>query len=213
MSSPGPAAPRKATSMLKDPDQLEQRLVRLERQLEQIEYALRTIDLHIAAIENSIVFRILRRFGRPVLDMKTRAVRWLHKLNANQGSSIVSRAVQKSYTLWAGQQPPPALPELTAAPSFHILLRLAQPKREWLEEAIASVSAQTYANWRLTIFGECDPALAAYLASVAASEPRIVVLPSDSGTADDCNRAVDSCKADYLMVLRECDRLAPDALH
>ena len=55
---------------MSDRDPLEARLARLEQRLRQFEYNQRMMDVHITSLENSIIFRILRRVGRPLLNAK-----------------------------------------------------------------------------------------------------------------------------------------------
>jgi siroheme synthase (precorrin-2 oxidase/ferrochelatase) len=44
-------------------EQLEKHIAQLERRIRRLEYTQRTLDMHIATLENSLVFRILGRVG------------------------------------------------------------------------------------------------------------------------------------------------------
>ena len=94
-----------------DSNHLERRLAQMELRIHQLEYALRTTDAHVAAIERSVIFRILRRVGRPILDAKALAAHWLGRMPLLNGFGA------KAYADWLNRQSTTdPLPELTACP-------------------------------------------------------------------------------------------------
>lgn len=200
-----------------DPDQLEKRLDRLERRQKQLEYSLGTADAHIAALENSIVFRVLRRVGRPALDAKTRAAQWLRESRFHRWRLRFFPGAQSAYASWINRyESVEQLPALARSPCFSILISVSQPRREWLEEAIASVRVQTYASWELSICYDPSlaPWLAEYLTAVERSDNRIhtIALPRNAGISAALNQAATLTNGDYLLVLHDSGRFAPDAL-
>ena len=203
--------------IVNDPDQVEKRLAQMEQRLKQLEYSLRTADVHIAALENSIIFRVLRRVGRPLLDAKARAAKWLKHSPFHSWYYRFFPAIHSSYASWIQRESAEPLPAPAGSPCFSILMRVSQPRRDWLEDAITSLRVQTYAFWELRI---CyDPAsvpwLVDYLAEVQRSDDRIqtIPLPQHGGISAALNQAATVASGDYLLVLHDADRFAPDALH
>ncbi len=199
-----------------DPNPLEKRLAELERRVKQLEYCQRTSDAHIAALENSIIFRILRRAGRPLLDAKTRAGRWLKQSPFRRWYAWFVPSDQSSYLSWMKQEVTETPPPLVTTPTFSILMSIRAPWRERLEEAIGSVRNQPYQRWNLCICCEAaaEPWVGEYLAVLAASDERIHIVRSfgDAGISPGLNRAATLARGDYLLVLGDCDRLADNAL-
>ncbi|MDR3702235.1 MAG: glycosyltransferase [Candidatus Sulfopaludibacter sp.] len=199
------------------PGPVEKRLAELEQRVKQLEYCQRTADAHIAALENSIIFRILRRAGRPLLDAKTRAGRWLKQSPFRKWYSWFVPSDQSSYLSWMKHEAAEALPPLAATPTFSILMSVREPRREWLEEAIGSVRNQPYRHWNLCICRDAasEPWVTEYLAGLAGSDERIRTVggPWDAGISTALNRAAALAGGDYLLVLGDCDRLAANVLH
>jgi len=85
-----------------------------------------------------------------------------------------------------------------------------------LEQAIASVRAQTVAAWELILVDDCssDPAVRDVLRAAAAADPRIRVIEREVNghivTAS--NDAVAAATADWIALFDHDDVLAPDAL-
>jgi len=200
-----------------DPDLLEKRLAELERRVKQLEYCQRTADAHIAALENSIIFRILRRAGRPLLDAKTRAGRWLKQSPFRRGYAWFVPSDQSSYLSWMKHEGAETPPPLVTTPRFSILMSVREPRREWLDEAITSVRNQPYRHWELCICcdASAEPWVSEYLAAATCTDERIRTVrgPENAAIATALNRAATLAGGDYLLVLRDCDRFAPNMLH
>lgn len=85
----------------------------------------------------------------------------------------------------------------------------------YVGEAIESVLAQTFGEWRLTVFengpggGEIERAVAPYL-----SDPRVAYRPSGEELTVDANftRAIRHGSAEYVALLHDDDRWHPDFL-
>lgn len=198
-----------------DHDQYEARLQRLEQRLRQLEYNQRTLDAHVAVIERSIIFRVLRRIGRPILDVKTRTLAWLAR---SPLAFVVRRLPGRTdpYTLLIENAPAERPPSVAAPLSFCILLTLREPRRDWLDETIASVRSQSHSCWQLRICHDAAPGnwLSDYLERAAAADCRIHLTRTDKelGAVDALNYAVSSAASNYLFLIDPGDRLAPDAL-
>ncbi len=198
-------------------DRLEKRLEELERRIKQLEYSLHTADNHISAIENSVIFRTLRRVGRPILDARTRAVHWLRQTRFHGWYSRFAPADQSSYAAWMKHEETVQPPALADTPHLAILMHVVNPRREWLEDAVTSVRSQSYGEWELWISVDegLERWVTACLSTAASEDPRIHVLeiPTGRGIAAGLNRAAAEARSDYLLVLGSSDRLAADALH
>jgi GT2 family glycosyltransferase len=125
----------------------------------------------------------------------------------------------------AAPAPPPPTPQPagTAAPLANgsgplisVLTPVHDPPPQLLEEAIASVRAQTYTHWELCLVddGSTDPAITAALQRHAASDPRIHLTRHDhaQGISAATNAALQSATGDYIALLDHDDTLTPDAL-
>jgi GT2 family glycosyltransferase len=193
-----------------DSRHLERRLAQMERRIHQLEYALRTTDAHVAALERSVIFRILRRVGRPILDAKARAGHWLGRM------PLLERFGANSYADWVDRQSPDPLPDLAASPSFSVLIQAIGSRREGVEESVASVRSQTYGCWELRIcYDGVGPSwISEYVRSLERADRRIQGIPSDGESRSAAfNRAATLSTGDYVLMLGEGDRLAQDALH
>jgi hypothetical protein len=77
------------------------------------------------------------------------------------------------YQWWLKQESRVKPLPLRTTPRFSVLLEVSQPRRGWLEEAVASVRSQTYPDWELHITNRADePWVKSYLDELA-SDPRI----------------------------------------
>ena len=188
----------------------------------------RALDARLFAVEHSGVFRWVRAMGGFFgATRRTLGRRLLHsplhplylKLRGRQ-----SRDPQ--YECWVSQEQG-ALPsfdwhrwrgvQFERQPLFSILMPVYRPKREWLEQAVESIKAQSYSHWELCV---CDNAsgeawLPVYFSELAQSDPRIrfASLPERAGIAGATNRAAGLASGDYCGFLDQDDTLSPYALH
>jgi len=200
-----------------DRDPLEARLARLEQRLRQFEYNQRMMDVHITSLENSIIFRALRRVGRPLLNAKVWVIQRLMRPPFRGMYLRLFPPDPRPYTSWMEHEAVGELPKLTALPLFTILLPIYKAQREWLEEAVASVRGQSYSSWELRICQSRSPEpwLADFLAAAVASDPRISTTCTigEFSTSRALNQAATEGTGSYLLALDPNDRLSPDALH
>ncbi|MGH9631828.1 MAG: glycosyltransferase family 2 protein, partial [Bryobacteraceae bacterium] len=102
-------------------------------------------------------------------------------------------------------------------PCVSILLPVHNPRKEWLQEAIDSVTGQSYSNWQLCI---CDDAsqeawVYDYLHERAEAELRIRLFcsPHALGISGALNHAAVLSTGEYAGFLDHDDVLSPAALH
>ncbi len=97
-----------------------------------------------------------------------------------------------------------------------MLTPVHDPPPHMLEEAIASVTAQTYPHWELCLVddGSTNPQIIAALQRHAASDPRIHLTRHDTphGIAQATNAALHQATGHYIALLDHDDTLTPDAL-
>jgi GT2 family glycosyltransferase len=101
-------------------------------------------------------------------------------------------------------------------PLISVLMPVHDPPLEMLEEAIASVTGQTYAHWelRLTDDGSTRPEITQALQRHASSDPRIHLTRHEraEGISAATNRALAMATGTYIALLDHDDTLTLDAL-
>ena len=184
------------------------------------------LDRHITAIEDSRIFRLLRRLGGLLLGWKARAGQALFR-SPFHGLYLKLHppGEDAAYTLWVDREtasrPAAEWYRSRAAgfsfqPVFSILLPVHAPPREWLEQAVQSVLHQTYPHWELCV---CDDAsqswVCDYFQKLAQDEPKLRFIHSAEhlGIAGALNRARSLATGEYYAFLDQDDELAPGALH
>ena len=105
---------------------------------------------------------------------------------------------------------------VTHGPKISILLPIYRSPVVYLERAILSVLAQTYANWELCIVDDCsrETALTDVVMRFCAADPRITFAGArrNGGIAAATNRALDLATGDYVALFDHDDMLTVDAL-
>lgn len=103
-----------------------------------------------------------------------------------------------------------------ARPRFSLLLPLYSPPREFLDEAIRSVTGQDYAEWELCIVDDASPDAShlPMLEAFAAAQPRARLhrRAANGGIAAATNDALAMATGDFCIFLDQDDVLAPGAL-
>jgi len=114
---------------------------------------------------------------------------------------------------------PPCAPATRASrgtPLISVLVPVHDPPVGMLDEAIASVTAQTFGEWDLCLVddGSSDPGVIAALERHARSDPRIKLMRNDTprGISEATNTAIAHATGDYIALLDHDDTLAHDAL-
>ncbi len=188
-------------------------------------------SLEDEAVEPSLLYRLLRYVGRVAETQKKKAGQLLlhspfHPLYLRTFGRPTVRATEIEYAQWVsaeeGRWPSwQGHQEIAAGwpfqPTISILLPTYQPRKEWLEQAIASVKAQSYEKWQLCI---CDDAsseswIREYLQTEAATDPRICVTfrETNGGISAALNGAGELAAGEYVTFLDHDDVLHPFALH
>ena len=116
----------------------------------------------------------------------------------------------------AGSGPPLELSSPTDRPLISVLTPVHDPPLEMLEEAIASVRGQTFADWELCLVddGSTKPEIIAALEHHAAADPRIHLRRRDQagGISTATNTALELATGQYIALLDHDDTLTTDAL-
>ena len=214
-------------------DHLEDLVLRLEEERiegiqwrKKLEHNQRVMDVHIAAIEESLIFRLLRRLGAPLLAWKAKAGQaLLHSPFHGLYLKLRPPGRDTAYALWVDQEVasrPTAewyrcrLNEFSCRPVFSVLLPVHAPPRKWLEQAVQSVLNQTYPHWELCV---CDDAsegwVREYFHEIMQGEAKIRFVHSAKhlGISGTLNQARSLATGDYFAFLDQDDLLSPYALH
>jgi GT2 family glycosyltransferase len=109
-----------------------------------------------------------------------------------------------------------APPRPFSTPLISVLTPVHDPLPHMLEEAIASVLEQTFANWELCLVddGSTNPEIIAALERYAAADPRIRLNRRETagGISTATNTALELATGEYIALLDHDDTLAADAL-
>lgn len=192
-------------------DNLETQHAETSRKLDRLSESLRQLDSRILTVENSRVYRILHKVS--------------HTLRAwNLGDAAGSEA--RAYQLWLEREEHAAPPaqwfrdaaaKLDYRPKFGVLLHVSQPRREWLEAAVASVLRQSYPDWELCVCDDAcvEPWVSSYLSEQAARDSRIHFVRSAEpmGSSSSLNRAMMLSSGDYIATLDQHAVLSQHALY
>jgi O-antigen biosynthesis protein len=161
-----------------------------------------TIERSASAVELR-----LDQLGKLVVGTTTRAI-WVEP-------SIVEPSAE---TDPAPPEPRSAAaePSDVALPLVSVLVPVHDPPPHMLDEAVASVRAQTFTGWELCLVddGSQDPEIIAALHRHAASDPRIRLARHETarGISAATNTATEIATGRYIALLDHDDTLAPDAL-
>ncbi len=101
-------------------------------------------------------------------------------------------------------------------PLISVLVPVHDPPVGMLDEAVASVTAQTFEGWELRLVddGSCDPEVIGALERHARSDPRIKLVRHETprGISEATNTAMAHATGEYIALLDHDDTLARDAL-
>jgi O-antigen biosynthesis protein len=176
------------------------------------------LERRLLDIENSRFLRTLQWPGRFLGDWKGRLGQLLlhSPLHPLYLKLVHPHFAADRYRLWVESEPAPAERKRAREPLLSLILPVHNPRRDWLEAAVASVLDQTYGCWQLCV---CDDAseqssVAEYFTALSATEPRIRFVRSGArlGIAGTLNRAGELASGEYAGFLDQDDVLAPYAL-
>ena len=101
-------------------------------------------------------------------------------------------------------------------PTISVCVPVFNPRPGWLEEAVATVAAQTYDQWELCLAddGSTDPLVLALLDRLGAEDRRIRTMhrSANGGIAAATNDALALATGEFVAFLDQDDLLAPQAL-
>jgi GT2 family glycosyltransferase len=190
----------------------------LEEQVRRLLRRQAALDERVLAIENSRLFRGLRRQERFFAECKGKLGQWLlhspfHPLYLKLRPP---RPASGAYQLWVESEPQVPAGTRKNGPVISVILPVHNPRREWLEAAVDSVAHQSYFGWQLCACDDASRAtwVAEYLTERAAVDPRIrfVRSPEQLGISGASNLAAQSAEGAYVAFLDQDDVLAPFAL-
>lgn len=193
----------------------------LERDLEAVERTLGEAEERLLEIEGSPLVRGLRLPGRLMRDWRGRVGQLLlhSPLHPYYLKLVRPRAAADAYRLWVEREEAArAAParEFGHGPVVSVLMPVRDPRREWLDEAVASVRRQTWPHWQLCVCDDAsrEPWVAQYFAALCAEEPRVRFTRAEKplGIAGATNRAAGLAGGEYAGFLDQDDVLAPGAL-
>jgi GT2 family glycosyltransferase len=190
---------------------LEQQRRETTWRLRTLENNQRTLDVHVAAIENSLIFRFLRNIGKPLLEWNARIEPLLRHFvwrKAASADAQYERWLQNEQTaIETNQGQGIDVHHLGQQPLFSIVMRIQNPKREYLQQAVDSVFQQTYRNWELCLYtaDSNEGWVEKYLGDLSLGEPRLRVCHS-------ANRPGVGERGDYITIFHQHDVLSPVAL-
>lgn len=176
------------------------------------------LERRLLDIENSRFLRTLQLPGRFLGDWKGRLGQLLlhSPLHPLYLKLVNPQFTADRYRLWVESEPTPTVGGITRQPLISVVLPVHNPRRDWLEAAVASVVAQSYGCWQLCV---CDDAsteawVAEYFISLNATEPRIRFERSNErlGISGASNRAGALAAGEFAGFLDQDDVLAPYAL-
>lgn len=177
------------------------------------------LERRLLAIENSRFLRTLQLPGRLFGDWKGRLGHLLLRspLHPLYLKLVNPHAAVDRYRLWVESERPPVERNLATEPLISVILPVCNPRRDWLEQAVASMLRQTYSCWQLCV---CDDAseqswVTEYFNTQSSAEPRIRFVRSARrlGISGASNRAGELATGEYAGFLDQDDVLAPHALY
>jgi O-antigen biosynthesis protein len=162
-----------------------------------------TVDRSTTAVELR-----LDQLGQLVVGTTTRAI-WVEPALVDLSAQIDAIAPQPRTSLASG-------PLAAGLPLVSVLVPVHDPPPHMLDEAVASVRAQTFTDWELCLVddGSRDPDIIAALQHHAASDPRIHLARHETarGISAATNTATEIATGPYIALLDHDDTLTPDAL-
>ncbi len=202
-----------------------------QNRAEKQKYVLNIQDLELIRREEALHFEgipeMLRHMNRTMLGDDVRFV--LRRGPREYYRMLKKRCARKTapeYKKWRKQHSPSAAQlerqrnnDFLFRPKISIVVPVYRTPKTYLNELIASVRRQTYADWQLCLADGSGPEdggkTAALLKKWAKKDARIQVkiLPENLGIAGNTNEAMAMADGDYVALADHDDLLAPDALY
>jgi GT2 family glycosyltransferase len=195
----------------------------LDRRFERLRAAAIELDDRLNRVENSLLFRTLRRAGRILAETRGRT-----------GQALLRSPFHGLYRRFRGPQPDPYSRWIIAResvdrpeqlrnkslawsyqPLISVLVPVHRPRPEWLRAAIDSVINQTWSKWELCLsIDGADPTTELQIQEVAGDDRiRFTAAEKPAGISAALNRAGTLATGEYVAFLDHDDVLSPAALH
>ena len=188
---------------------------------------LSALDERLAAVERSIVFRLLKAVGLRAKTWKGKAGQAflrspLHPAYARmRGSPQIAHtyrrwlAGHRSEDPWRASNPGSSGAEDDETLLISVVVPAHASRPEWLRAAIDSVLHQTYTRWQLCISldGVAAPEVEAYLTQLNSTEARVTLARGENlGISGALNLGLEAAVGEYVAFLDHDDMLEPSAL-
>ena len=226
LSSGGPSEevlPTLAKTLEQLASRLEDDYRQLTNYLKLLEHNQRTVDLHVAGIENSALFRFLRWAGSPIMTALSLLQSRLKRRGLHAGNPDLDRP---AYQRWVAEESHRRrrdswyrhrFASWERKPEFSIILHVRNPRREWLTAAVESALGQLYGCRELIVCmnGSRDEWVRSHLSDLALRDDRVTVLLFDPPVKipEALNAACSQAKSEYITFLGESDLLSRLALY
>lgn len=189
--------------------------------LEQEKQLLETQNQQLSLIYNGLPYRLSRKIKR---YLKT-PVALLKKIKKTP--KVVEKVHPPSYQDWIREKEPLSLSEqrkmkeyrsdLTDKPLISIVIPVYNAKADYLIEAIESILQQSYPKWQLCIADDAstEPHIHTILKDMEARDKRIEVVfrTQNEQLVVATHSALSLAQGDFIGLMNQNDRLAPDALY
>ena len=185
------------------------------------------LEERLARVENGLMFRTLRGVGNVARTAKLKVGHILLRTPLHSLFVKLTPAVNRNrfYENWTARQETKtpswewhrdrAL-EWASQPLVSIVMATHNPRREWLQEAVKSVRAQSYPFWELCVCDDASaPWVAEYLETTARDDSRVRFCAHRDrlGISGTFNSAGELARGQYVGFLDHDDILSPLALH
>jgi hypothetical protein len=156
---------------------LEDALARMEADEKHAVRHYSELERRLLDVENSRFLRTLQWPARFLSDWKGRLG---HLLLRSPFHPLYLKLVRPHYAedryrAWVESEPTPVVGKLSGEPLLSVVLPVYSPRRDWLQQAVASVLKQSYGCWQLCVCDDrsCQDWITDYFVGLSSSEPRI----------------------------------------
>jgi GT2 family glycosyltransferase len=190
-----------------------------------LEKVVGTLAGDLNRIKRTLGWRLLSRYGifkygvlLPALDRLNKTSMYLKRLLRQPDATDPYEIwVQRSEAIRpAPEQYAARLQSLRTQPIISLLMPVLNPRQDWLEETIESATRQFYARWELCICddGSAPDNVKKLLERQQEKDPRVkfAVSSHPHGASSAANCALSMATGEFVALLNQHDRLAPNAL-
>jgi len=168
--------------------------------------------------------RVARRFPEPAIEMPPGTFEGITPTVVHRESPTAAADITYEDWIQENEPSPQELQQqiesgraLSYRPLLSIVVPVYRVKRQYLEECIRSVLAQTYEDWELCIADGCPEAKdnRAFLTRIASEDSRVklTLLDENRGISGNSNAALATATGEFVVLLDHDDVLPPFALY